>query len=152
MRNTEAETNAAHQATLYESRLQSTLLPYSFTACADESLWLAQEEMIQELTSQLARVDSLTKEGKMSTLHFLTREAADEERKGVERQVTKLKHALGEKDKVIVEKEATINNQAAESEYFVSATFFYVLGTLFSFTKYAIFKESYQQKSRGASL
>ncbi|KAL5529355.1 hypothetical protein ACEPAG_5340 [Sanghuangporus baumii] len=95
-RHTEAEANAEQQAAVYESRIQ------------------AQEEMIQELTSQLARVDSLTREGKISTLHFLTREAADEERRGVERQVEKLKQALRDKDKVIAEKDATINNQAEE--------------------------------------
>ena len=72
--------------------------------------------MIRELSSQLARVDSLTREGKTSTLHFLTREAADEERRGVERQVEKLKQALNEKDKIIAEKESTIREQGNESE------------------------------------
>ncbi|EJD05685.1 uncharacterized protein FOMMEDRAFT_153019 [Fomitiporia mediterranea MF3/22] len=96
VRNTEAELHTEQQAAVYESRLQT------------------QEEMIQELTSQLARVDALTREGKTSTLHFLTREAADEERRGVERQVEKLKQALKEKDRVIGEKDATIDGQAGE--------------------------------------
>ena len=74
----------------------------------------ASEEMIRELTSQLSRVDSLTREGKTSTLHFLTREAADEERRGVERQVEQLKAKLKEKDLIIAEREATISDKDAE--------------------------------------
>ncbi|PAV23500.1 hypothetical protein PNOK_0056800 [Pyrrhoderma noxium] len=96
MRNTEAENNLEQQRALYESRLQTS------------------EEMIRELTSQLSRVDSLTREGKTSTLHFLTREAADEERRGVERQVEQLKAKLKEKDLIIAEREATISDKDAE--------------------------------------
>ncbi|KAH8117176.1 hypothetical protein DFH11DRAFT_1724238 [Phellopilus nigrolimitatus] len=95
-RNTEAEDLFEQQKSLYESRIQT------------------QEEMIQEQTSQLARVDSLTREGKTSTLHFLTREAADEERRGIERQAEKLKETIKEKEKVIAERESTINDQEVE--------------------------------------
>lgn len=67
--------------------------------------------MIQELTSQLARVDTLTREGKTSTLHFLTREAADEERRGIERQVAQIKEALSNKDKTIAEMNRAIRER-----------------------------------------
>lgn len=68
-------------------------------------LWLEQEEMIGELTSQLARVNVLIQDGKTSTLHFITREAADEERKGIERQYEKLKETLKGKDNIIAERD-----------------------------------------------
>lgn len=71
--------------------------------------------MIQELTSSLARVDSLTSEGKTSTLHFLTREAADEERRGVEREVERLKEALADKDKLIAARDHAIREHQETS-------------------------------------
>lgn len=110
---------------------------------------VAQEEMIQELTSQLARVDSLTKEGKISTLHFLTREAADEERRGVERQVEKLKQALRDRDKTISERDATINSQAEESR-FDRACPSRLRITLVSPHKFVHYNESCPRKSKGA--
>ena len=73
--------------------------------------------MIKELTSQLARVDSLTVEGKTSTLHLITREMADEERRGVERQNDALKQALHEKDQEIQKRDMTIQEHTAESTY-----------------------------------
>ena len=72
---------------------------------------IAQEEMIQELTSQLARVDSLTREGKTSTLHFLTREAADEERRGLETELAHVRAALRAKDKELEERDAQIKER-----------------------------------------
>ncbi|TDL25043.1 hypothetical protein BD410DRAFT_896611 [Rickenella mellea] len=89
-RHTEAEEAMLQQAKQYEIRLKT------------------QEEMIQELTSQLARVDALTREGKTSTLHFLTREAAEEERRGIEREVERLKDQLKQKDVVIAERDRKI--------------------------------------------
>lgn len=77
----------------------------------------AQEEMIQELTSQLARVDHLTREGKTTTLHLITRDAADEEREGVERQCEALRAALREKDSEIQQREAVIAEKSTESEH-----------------------------------
>ena len=77
-----------------------------------------QEEMIQELTSQLARVDSLTHEGKTSTLHFLTREAADEERRGLEAELTRLKEKLKEKDDELKAKDSQITEREETSACF----------------------------------
>lgn len=61
--------------------------------------------MIGELTSQLARVNTLIQEGKTSTLHFITREAADEERKTIDRQNEKLKGLVKEKDKLLQDRD-----------------------------------------------
>lgn len=79
--------------------------------------------MIKELTSQLARVDNLTVEGKTSTLHLITQETADEERRGVERQNEALKQALRERDQEIQKRDMTIQEHTSESKYFDSYLF-----------------------------
>jgi hypothetical protein len=52
---------------------------------------LAQEELIKELTTQIARLTPMLKEGRGSTIHFLTREAADEEKRILEERLEKLR-------------------------------------------------------------
>jgi hypothetical protein len=64
--------------------------------------------LIQELTSQLARVEPLARSGKTSLLHFLTRDAADEEQRGLEDQVNRWKDIASAKDAIIAEKEKRI--------------------------------------------
>ncbi|KAI5121022.1 hypothetical protein M0805_005967 [Coniferiporia weirii] len=95
-RKTELEERVENLVLVYESRIQ------------------IQEESIKEMTSQLARIDSLTREGKTSTLHFLTREAADEERRDIERQVDQLRKALREKENDIAERDAAIDERDLE--------------------------------------
>ncbi|KAI0053867.1 hypothetical protein FA95DRAFT_1551627 [Auriscalpium vulgare] len=86
IRQTEPEEELQIQASRYESKAN------------------AQEELIRELTSQLARVDPLIKAGRTSTLHFLTREAANEEKRNVEGEVERLKGLMSQKDDVIAQK------------------------------------------------
>lgn len=74
-----------------------------------------QEESLKEMTSQLARVDALSREGKTTTLHILTREAADEERRELDRELERLKAALKDKDRIISERDATIRDRDQES-------------------------------------
>jgi len=71
---------------------------------------LAQEELIKELTIQIARLTPMLKEGRgsTSTVHFLTREAADEEKRILEERLEKSKEALRQKDAVIKDKDARI--------------------------------------------
>src|SRR6266851_9133313 len=69
---------------------------------------LAQEELIKELTTQIARLTPMLKEGRGSTVHFLTREAADEEKRMLEERLEKSKEALQQKDAVIKDKDARI--------------------------------------------
>jgi len=69
---------------------------------------LAQDELIKELTTQIARLTPLLKEGLGSTIHFLTREAADEEKRMLEERLEKSKEALRQKDAVIKDKDARI--------------------------------------------
>ena len=88
--------------------------------------------MIQELTSQLARVDSLTREGKTSTLHFITREAADDERRVVERQNEALKQSLREKDQEIQKRDMTIQEHTAECKPLLAD--FSIFSPLLTFT------------------
>ncbi|KAN0123705.1 hypothetical protein V8E52_002195 [Russula decolorans] len=68
----------------------------------------AQEELIKELTAQIARLSPMLKEGRDSTVHFLTREAADEEKRILEERLEKAKEALKQKDAVIKDKDARI--------------------------------------------
>ncbi|PFH54148.1 hypothetical protein AMATHDRAFT_135780 [Amanita thiersii Skay4041] len=72
----------------------------------------AQEVLIKELTSQLAQKETLTLKGKDSILHMITREAADEEKRLLEKELAQLKDVLAgktqklkEKDKLIAELE-----------------------------------------------
>lgn len=72
-------------------------------------IWtVAQEELIKELTVQIARLSPMLKEGRDSTVHFLTREAADEEKRILEERVERAKEALKQKDAVIKDKDARI--------------------------------------------
>lgn len=58
----------------------------------------------------------MTQAGKTSTLHFLTREAAEEERKGLDRELQRLREAIKEKDVVIAQKDAKIADQEKSSQ------------------------------------
>ena len=50
----------------------------------------------------------MLKEGRASTIHFLTREAADEEKRILEEHLEKSKEALKQKDAVIKDKDARL--------------------------------------------
>ncbi|KAK1217407.1 hypothetical protein PQX77_019947 [Marasmius sp. AFHP31] len=71
----------------------------------------AKEKLINELNSALAKVEPLSKSGKSSVLNLLTREAADEEKKGVLHQVSKLKEAIAQRDVAIQEKDKLIKEK-----------------------------------------
>jgi hypothetical protein len=66
---------------------------------------LAQDDTIEELQLSLSRVDALSRSSGSTSLHFLTRETADEEKQDIQREVNKLKKVIKEKDKTISEKE-----------------------------------------------
>lgn len=75
---------------------------------------LAQDALIRELTSNLAKKEPLIREGKTSVLHLMTREAVDEEKETLERDVQRYKgrvevcdRDLKEKEKKILEQEQT---------------------------------------------
>ncbi|KAK0228780.1 hypothetical protein IW262DRAFT_1456003 [Armillaria fumosa] len=74
----------------------------------------AQDALIRELTSNLAKKEPLIREGKTSVLHLMTREAVEEEKETLERDVQRYKgrvevcdRDLKEKDKKILEQEQT---------------------------------------------
>ncbi|KAK0451114.1 hypothetical protein EV421DRAFT_1899338 [Armillaria borealis] len=80
----------------------------------------AQDALIRELTSNLAKKEPLIREGKTSVLHLMTREAVDEEKETLERDVQRYKgrvevcdRDLKEKDKTILEQEQTSLSIAA---------------------------------------
>ncbi|OBZ69170.1 hypothetical protein A0H81_10976 [Grifola frondosa] len=70
-----------------------------------------QTSLIKELTSQLARVKELSGSEKSYTLHFLTREAADEENKAMKTEVDRLKETIRRKDMLLAEKDKLIAQQ-----------------------------------------
>ncbi|KDQ60896.1 hypothetical protein JAAARDRAFT_204689, partial [Jaapia argillacea MUCL 33604] len=90
IRHTEAELALEQQSLQYEARLQT------------------QESLIKELTTQLARVEPLARSGTTSSLHFLTREAADEEKRALERDLQKWKDAVREKHETTAQKDKRI--------------------------------------------
>ncbi|KAF9448868.1 hypothetical protein P691DRAFT_775094 [Macrolepiota fuliginosa MF-IS2] len=70
----------------------------------------AAEEVTQALTEQLTKKQPLAGTGKSSILHLITREAAEEERQGLDKEIAKLKSDLDDtlkklasKDKIIEE-------------------------------------------------
>ncbi|KAK0210995.1 hypothetical protein DFS33DRAFT_344094 [Desarmillaria ectypa] len=81
----------------------------------------AQDAIIKELTSNLAKKEPLIREGRTSVLHLMTREAVDEEKETLERDVQRYKgrvevcdRDLKEKDKKILEQEQTIKDLRVE--------------------------------------
>ncbi|KAK0483876.1 hypothetical protein IW261DRAFT_985574 [Armillaria novae-zelandiae] len=81
----------------------------------------AQDALIRELTSNLAKKEPLIREGKTSVLHLMTREAVEEEKETLERDVQRYKgrmevcdRDLKEKDKKILEQEQTIKDLRVE--------------------------------------
>jgi hypothetical protein len=64
--------------------------------------------LVKELNSQLARTEPLTRSGKSSVLHLLTREAADEEKRSIEKDLKRWKGVSQEKDAIIADKDKQI--------------------------------------------
>jgi hypothetical protein len=108
VRNTEAEQLLEQQTLQYEARIQSGSPSFVFDTRLTESP--AQEALIKELTSQAARVEPLTRSGKTSVLYLLTREAADEEKRIVERDLARLRDMMKEKDDVISQNDKRVSD------------------------------------------
>ncbi|KAF5373733.1 hypothetical protein D9758_000756 [Tetrapyrgos nigripes] len=98
VRRTEAEELFYEEKAQYEAQLQ------------------AKDKMINELNSALARIEPLSRQGKTSIIHLLTREAADLEKRQIEEELTHWKdlaqrregiinNTVKEKDAIIAEKE-----------------------------------------------
>lgn len=76
--------------------------------------------MINELTTQLTKIKALGGSEKSYTLHFLTREAADEEKEAVEREVGRWKDVVKQKDAQLAEKDKRIADFEDEGECLLS--------------------------------
>jgi hypothetical protein len=57
-----------------------------------------QQALVDKLTTQAAQAEPLTRSGKGSVLHLVTREAADEEKRAVERDMARWNALAKEKD------------------------------------------------------
>jgi hypothetical protein len=71
-------------------------------------LQLAQELLIKKLTSELSQREPLTRTGKTSVLNLITREAADEEQRTKEKEITWWKQVAEEKESLLVQKDHRI--------------------------------------------
>ncbi|KAF8723427.1 hypothetical protein AX14_009273 [Amanita brunnescens Koide BX004] len=68
----------------------------------------SKEMLVEALTSQIAQKEVLAQHGKHSILHMITREAADEEQRTLERDIARLREALAEKEQALKEKDGQI--------------------------------------------
>jgi hypothetical protein len=120
-RNTEPEERIAEMKAQYEAagRGARLLLDLSDIPFHSPTSALAQDELIKELTTQIARLTPMLKEGRGSTVHFLTRQAADEEKRMLEERLEKSKEALRQKDAIIKDKDvriAALNEQRTSKQ------------------------------------
>ncbi|EGO21082.1 hypothetical protein SERLADRAFT_441471 [Serpula lacrymans var. lacrymans S7.9] len=91
IRHTEAEQAVQHLTLQYETRIKG-------------------KSLVKELTSQLARVEPLARTAQTAALHFLTREAADEEKRTLEEEMEQLRSVVKKKDNLLTEKTGQIND------------------------------------------
>jgi hypothetical protein len=68
------------------------------------------------LQDSLSRADALSLSGRGTSLHFLTRETADDEKQGLQREVSKLKKTIKERDKAIDDKDIHIKGLDEQSK------------------------------------
>lgn len=69
----------------------------------------AQASLIRELTSQIARIKTSTATEKGWGLHFLTREAADEEKAVLEQELNRLRDQIKQRDAKLAEKDRLVS-------------------------------------------
>ncbi|KAK7054635.1 hypothetical protein VNI00_003098 [Paramarasmius palmivorus] len=100
---TEAEQLMEAQTAQYDAQLEGenpSITPIALTLPS-----LAKERIITQLTQSLAKVEPLSRSGRTSVLHLITRDAADEEKRMIEQEVAKLRDELADKARVINEKD-----------------------------------------------
>ncbi|CDO77647.1 hypothetical protein BN946_scf184963.g4 [Trametes cinnabarina] len=68
-----------------------------------------KEALIEELTAQLAKLQSSSKSNKSHTLHFLTREVAEEEKQALRDENLRLKDVIKQRDATIASKDKQIH-------------------------------------------
>lgn len=74
---------------------------------------VAQEALFKEHSNVIAASNS----DKPYMLHFLSREAADEEKKDLQQEVSRWQVVVKQRDTVIAEKDQKIKDMAQESQY-----------------------------------
>ncbi|KAI0658805.1 hypothetical protein C8Q70DRAFT_916797 [Cubamyces menziesii] len=77
-----------------------------------------KESLIEELTAQLSKLQSSAKSGGKSqtTLHFLTREAAEEEKQALREENVRLKEVIKQRDATIASKDKQIQTLQDEAK------------------------------------
>lgn len=110
LRHTDAEAALEAQEIQYNAKLHGALVLLKLLYSVLLALFVVQEKLIEELTIQLARKEPLTSTGKASVLHLITREAADEEKRLLQREVERLKQLAEDKQRIIDEKVEIISS------------------------------------------
>jgi len=96
LRQTEPERLLQEQKSQYEVRLK------------------VYEDTIRELQASLYRADTPAQPETSTSLHFLTRETAEKEKQDIQREVTRLKGIITEKDAALLEKDKEITSLNTE--------------------------------------
>ena len=95
--------------------------PYAIlTSCA-----AGKESLIQELTERLTKLQTPGASSSNQTFnaHFITREAADSEKRGLEDEIARLKDLVKQRDASLAGKEQQIQALRNESEWLEPALF-----------------------------
>ncbi|KAI0374655.1 hypothetical protein BV20DRAFT_960794 [Pilatotrama ljubarskyi] len=90
-------------------------LLHEYKAQVEESLE-RKEALIEELTAQLSKLQSSSKSDKSYTLHFLTREAAEEEKQALREENNLLRETIKQRDATIASKEKQIHSLQDEAK------------------------------------
>ncbi|RPD64540.1 hypothetical protein L226DRAFT_474144 [Lentinus tigrinus ALCF2SS1-7] len=105
VRTTEAEQSLADYKAHYDESMKRKFWP--------------QESLIQELTSRLTSLQSPSKASKSDqsyTLHFLTREAAEEEKHALKEEIARLHETIKQRDEALAGKEQQIATLRGEAK------------------------------------
>ncbi|KAJ7510088.1 hypothetical protein B0H11DRAFT_1175657 [Mycena galericulata] len=106
VRYTEPEELQRRQVEKYEEIIRSKYIRSAMHL--SQVVPLAKDLLLKQQEEMLSRKEPLSKEGKGSVLHMVTREAADAEKRSAEEQVTYWKGQVDARDRLLEEKDQNI--------------------------------------------
>ena len=112
IRQTEPEKALEEQEKQYEARLKGV-----FASLDDTCILLFNVSLVQEtLLEEQAKLIVASTSGQPYMLHFLSREAADEEKKEVEKEVARWKEVVKQRDVKLAQKDEQITELVNQSK------------------------------------
>jgi hypothetical protein len=109
LRESEPEKALQEQAAKYEAQVKGGHSSPLSVAILSISPWsAAQETLINDLNSRLARVEPMARSGKSAILEFFSREAVDAEKKSLVKENAALSASIRDRDTSISEKNKKI--------------------------------------------